>query len=931
MEMETQAKLGDSEVVPLRYQVQRLQSELDTTTAHSKWLENELQARNEQLAEVKASQASQIAKLRSSLDATNEQKESALSELEILRRQNQELTSKNEAMSKELHDTRNELSVSIQNGEEDLIAERRLVSLQKEQIERLEQKHNSIGAENERLRTLAREAEEDSRRELAQIKQENKANTKKLLEQQDAEHKEELEELKKQLKDEERRRVEVEEGFLLTSSSSPARVRTRSSRTGRSPYMLRNRAERDDEDNEGGDDEEPMNLTELHSRLAEAQDDLQVERTKRKRAEIQIRRIESEIQDNASILKRQRHEYEVALERQEEYKKRLDSSLQEAQVARNEASELKNQLTRLTQRNAELEGESIELAQQVQALLVSRSGGSGDSNIPTSVVEMQSQNQRLLGELRQSKARIAELENSSNEDNLRRKLDSLEKDLANMREERQRQSVMVESLVQQRDLYRAIVVKENKNLLGSSAEETSAIALVQQQSERTKALEERNSKLENTVLSAQEEVSKALREKEMISERLARYETLNSELTSSLDRLQIQLSEAKADIARSQAEASFHKDKASRTEESLQRSREEVARISKSKLDLQRVNGELEKAQSVAESQATKFESDLKQAQMKLRLAETQCETAKAAEQRMASEANQLRLELAKQGALLESVQRIEAGLSAKAAAEHETMKDQLTQLTEQRSKDETRHSAEIEKLNAKLEQSQAQATELASSRENAAKEALESKKELLKASQELKAAKQKIDTLEAQLRTAKRKLGESGDDEDAEAQLQNRINTLTAELEEAREEAKRLKVQATEQRKLASEREKSLSELTKASEELKKAHQKEVSDLKEQYEIVRIESSKKQEIITELTNDLAGHRGEKDKAVAELQNKIESLKSETENYKKDANAAVERYSTLETEVTSLRTEVSTAQVSILTSSYHRSFAFSPH
>ena len=921
VELETQAKLGDSEVVPLRYQVQRLQSELDTNTAHAKWLESELQARNEQMAQVKASHASEMAKLRSTLDFANEQKESSLSELETLRLENQQLTSKNETLSKELRDTRNELTASIQAGEEELIAERRLVNLQKEQLERLEQKYDAIVAEMDRMRTLAREAEEDSKQELAQIKQQSKIEAKKVLEEQASEYQAQLEELQTQLKEEERRRVEVEDGFLLTNDTpnSPSRVgvRTRSSRAGRSPYMLRNRGENEDEDNNGDEDDEPMNLTELHSRLADAQDDLQAERTKRKRAEIQIRRIEAEIQDNASSLKRQRQEYEVALERQEEYKKRLDAALQESQVARNEASEVKIQLSRTTQRNIELEGESIELAQQVQALLVSRSGGSGNSNVPTSVVEMQSQNQRLLGEHRQLKARIQELENSSKEDSLRRKLDSTEKEVSNMREERQRQAVMLESLVQQRDLYRAIVVKENKNLLGSSAEETSAIALVQQQSERTKSLEERASKLETDLLSAQEEVSKTIREKEIASERVARYETLNAELTSSLDRVQIQLSEAKADLARSQADASFHKEKLSRTEESLKRAREEVDRVSKAKLDVQRINGELETARSLAESQASKCESDLKQAQMKLRLAETQYETAKAAEQRITSEANQLRMDLAKQGALLESVQRIEAGLSAKAAAEQEMLKEQLSQLTEKQAKVQSQHAAEVEKLNDKLEQAQAQAAELSSNRDKATREALESKRDLLKTTEELKSIKQKCNTLEAQLRTAKQKLGESGDEEDVEAQLQNKINTLSAELESSQEEAKRLKTRASEQQKLAADRERSLKELTSASEEMKKVHQKEVADLQEQYEIVRIESSKKQEIITDLTNDLAGHRGEREKAVSELQGKIQSLKSEAESCKKDTDAAIARYAALETEVTNLRSEVSTAQVSL--------------
>jgi hypothetical protein len=45
VDLETQAKLGDSEVVLLRYQVQRLTSKVDSISTHSQWLESELQSK----------------------------------------------------------------------------------------------------------------------------------------------------------------------------------------------------------------------------------------------------------------------------------------------------------------------------------------------------------------------------------------------------------------------------------------------------------------------------------------------------------------------------------------------------------------------------------------------------------------------------------------------------------------------------------------------------------------------------------------------------------------------------------------------------------------------------------------------------------------------------------------------------------------------
>jgi len=66
--METDKKLDGSEVAPLRYQAQRLQSEVDATASHSKWLETQLQTKNELMADLKTTQASELAHLRATSD-----------------------------------------------------------------------------------------------------------------------------------------------------------------------------------------------------------------------------------------------------------------------------------------------------------------------------------------------------------------------------------------------------------------------------------------------------------------------------------------------------------------------------------------------------------------------------------------------------------------------------------------------------------------------------------------------------------------------------------------------------------------------------------------------------------------------------------------------------------------------------------------------
>lgn len=902
--METQAKLGDSEVVPLRYQVQRLTIEVDTISTHSQWVQDELSAKNEQLASLKASQASELAQLRADFDSAVMEKESGNSELVALRRRNEQLDSKVEQLSKDLHSTRQEASATTMAMEHELVAERRLVSLQKESLERLQQRHGAVVQEMENLRALANEAQQDSRQAVAQIQQQMQVETKQIVEDQAAEYKQQLDQLKKEREDANRRRVVAEDGLLLTNVPASRR------RTPPRP-ALRDRAE-------ATGDDEPINLTDLYTRVAETEDQLQAESIRRKRAEILLSRTKAEIEATAPTLVMQRQEYELALERSEEYKKRVDGALQEAQASRNETSELQLELSRLQKRNKELDQETVELAKQVQALLLSRSGGEVESNMPISVEEIQTQNQQLLREHRRLTTTIADLEQQVEQDPTRNKLASKEREVEALTEERQRQMVFVESIVQQRDLYRTLVSKHDSNSLGSPSEEATALTIVKQQSERTKTLECRNDQLENDLHAARGELGAIAREKEATSERLARYETLTTDLTSSVDRLQLQVSSAKADVARSEADASFHKEKSARLEEALQRSRDEVGRATSSKNELQRIAADLQKAISVANGQAIKSESELKQAEMRLRLAETQAETAKAAEKRITEEANQLRNDVARQGALLDSVQRIEASLSARTAAEQESLNEQVMRLRQQISTDNTKHSTEVESLSGKIQEQETRMKELELNSLKATKEAMEAKRESLNAATEVQALKKKCDTLESQLRTAKRKLGESGDDEDVEAQLQNKINGLETQLETAKTEIATLKERSATYQKLAKDRENALAELTEATKEAKEVHEKEIADLKSQLERTRTESTKRQEVITELTNDLAAHRGEQDKAVAELNTQMSTLKSETENFQKDAASATSRFATLETEVVSLRAEVSSAQVSRL-------------
>jgi hypothetical protein len=123
---------------------------------------------------------------------------------------------------------------------------------------------------------------------------------------------------------------------------------------------------------------------------------------------------------------------------------------------------------------------------------------------------------------------------------------------------------------------------------------------------------------------------------------------------------------ARSEVVRCQSDAQYHKEKCERLEESLECARQ----ISKSRNELQRINADLQRNVSAITAEGARLEGEKRQAEMKMRLFETQLATARAAETRQAEDNTQLQAEIARQGASMTSIRRIEDSFSAKTRSE---------------------------------------------------------------------------------------------------------------------------------------------------------------------------------------------------------------------------------------------------------------------
>jgi len=641
---------------------------------------------------------------------------------------------------------------------------------------------------------------------------------------------------------------------------------------------------------EGGDeddDDAPMGLTEVYQRLEQTKAQLRMESLRADRAELVNKRIVKEVEEKTPIMNRQRKEYELAMDQMQDYQDRLEQALREKDEAHADAVEARRVANQWKQQYDERSKETRILASQVQTLLVRSAGGDGgDESVPTSIATMQNQNQRLLLENQKWKDKADELERRLDEDALASKLEDAKSELESLHNQRKLQEEAVQKIVQQRDLYRSLC-----NVSGSmsSSQEITVQEFSKKQTERVKALETELEEGDRKLAVVTGERDKLLREKETTEERLSRYESHNKNLTESINSLEGEIRVARGDLARGQLEAKYHSDKAIRLDESVSRLRDEVGHVTSAKNELQRINAELQHSLTKANNLASQSEVEKQQAETRLRLVEAQAETAKMSQKRATDEATQLRAEVARQGTLIDSIRRIENSLTAKSEGEMQGLKEEVERLNKTVASERKRYEAELKNLGERTSEAEARFHEAIKAKD--------------KSESELVLTKKALD--DAPAKTAAPL---------SDVASQEKIDALSTELSAAKAEIASLRESADTYKKVAQGSESSMLEVSKAAASVKQTQQEEVVRLKALLANAQKDSSARQEMIVEMTQDLSGQREAREKAEAVLNTEITSLKSQLEVREKDFESSQAAVAAIKVDLDSLQSEVLQAQ-----------------
>mmetsp|Transcript_33464 Transcript_33464/g.80035 ORF Transcript_33464/g.80035 Transcript_33464/m.80035 type:complete len:390 (+) Transcript_33464:381-1550(+) len=342
------------------------------------------------------------------------------------------------------------------------------------------------------------------------------------------------------------------------------------------------------------------------------------------------------------------------------------------------------------------------------------------------VVGMQAQNERLLREHHAMSSKVSELEGRVEEDPATIEAARLREEVAGLREEREKQSKLVAGIVHQRDLYRALVARNDAD---GAADGEGQLALADERARDLPEIEARNRVLAEESSRLRADAGALTHERDALQGRLQKLDAHAADLTAANERARGELATARATAARCEVDIRHYQGRVERLEATVDGLREERAgeagRREQAEELLTRTQGHLD----AVRGELARKEQQCQQAASKMRLVEVQLQTSASNEKRMQSEADSLRSEVAGQETLLTSVQRIEASLAAKSETQVESLQDEVKRLREEKADGDARHETSVARLEGRVAELEVSAKDLAGQKEkatvNATKEAL--------------------------------------------------------------------------------------------------------------------------------------------------------------------------------------------------------------
>uniref|UniRef100_A0A8C4IRQ9 Nucleoprotein TPR n=1 Tax=Dicentrarchus labrax TaxID=13489 RepID=A0A8C4IRQ9_DICLA len=646
-----------------------------------------------------------------------------------------------------------------------------------------------------------------------------------------------------------------------------------------------------------------MKLTELYTAYVESQEQLQLERLENKRVNKYLDDIVQEVEAKAPILKRQRDEHERMQKSVASLSAKLEQAVKEVHRLQKEADEANKCSSVLERDNQRYELQLGDMAQQVRVLLIELEEARGnhvvheeevssaDISSTSEVIsqhlvtfrgveELQKQNQRLLVALRelsdaQEKEEFEATGNKRGE--LEQSLDKAQVELESLKEQRNQQVKMTESIVRQRDMYRVLLAQatgvsfpqqgtppEEFSLTSTPRRSPSAIpttgtptALVSMATESAEALEAK------AALRQLQEVFSTYKKERVESDK-----TMNEQN----EKLQEQLSDLHSQNAKISTQLEFASKRYEMLQDNVERYRKEIASLREKG---QKMAADTQKHEQTIHT----LNEDLRAAKEKLTMAEVleslrkERDMLKLVESRLNQEKETIQSQQQTQNLLLSNLQTIQATLERSETDTRQRLNSQLEKQEREISQLQKRLENEVEQRHLLSRNQEIQLMD--------AKRQLESQVALQQKTKELlNAAELELNTLRLQQGSseARHTLSLQCSDQDRE-DLQGRLRLAEARAEELTESLRAATSSMEQYRAMAQSLEESLDKEKQVTEQARssiEARMKEAEMQHRRLEEKVSEAEKGKQDSDEQNRKALASLDEQAKMAAEAQDKYE-------------------------------------------------------
>uniref|UniRef100_A0A8C0R1Z1 Nucleoprotein TPR n=1 Tax=Canis lupus dingo TaxID=286419 RepID=A0A8C0R1Z1_CANLU len=882
--------------VSVKYREKRLEQEKELLHNQNTWLNTELKTKTDELLALGREKGNEILELKCNLENKKEEVSRMEEQMSGLKTSNENLQKHVEELLTKLKEAKEQQASMEEKFHNELNAHIKLSNLYKSAADDSEAKSNELTRAVDELHKLLKEAGEANKAiqdHLLEVEESKDQMEKEMLEKIGKLEKE-LENANDLLSATKRKGAILSEEELAAMSPTAAAV-AKIVKPG-------------------------MKLTELYNAYVETQDQLLLEKLENKRINKYLDEIVKEVEAKAPILKRQREEYERAQKAVASLSVKLEQAMKEIQRLQEDTDKANKHSSVLERDNQRMEIQIKDLSQQIRVLLMELEEARGNhvirdeevssADISSSsevisqhlvsyrnIEELQQQNQRLLVALRElgeTREREEQETTSSKIAELQLKLENALTELEQLRESRQHQMQLVDSIVRQRDMYRILLSQRGVAIpLQPSSLEDISLASTPKRSSTSQTA---STPAPVPVIESAEaiEAKAALKQLQEIFENYKKEKADNEKIQNEqLEKLQDQITDLRSQNTKISTQLDFASKRYEMLQDNVEGYRREITSLHERN---QKLTATTQKQEQIINTMT----QDLRGANEKLAVAEVRAENLKKekemlklSEVRLSQQRESLLAEQRGQNLLLTNLQTIQGILERSETETKQRLSSQIEKLEHEISHLKKKLENEVEQRHTLTRNLDVQLLDTKRQLDTETNLHLNTKELLKNAQKEIATLKQHLSNMEVQLasqssqRTGK---GQPSNKEDVD-DLLSQLRQAEEQVNDLKERLKTSTSNVEQYRAMVTSLEESLNKEKQVTEEVRKnieVRLKESAEFQTQLEKKLMEVEKEKQ---ELQDD-------KRKAIESMEHQLSELKKTLNSVQNEVQEALQRAST---------------------------------